>query len=413
MATNNRNTPFFDISDDCKPIESGINKVIAQKNEVQREIHQNQQDISDLADDLAILSKEFGIDLPKLGSMEAIVFDDAELNLQYDKILREIDKEIHKSVPRLPKLSKQDFIVAACIGLLATLIDFFLVGIPHKGRSPITGSPLTDILRKIGQSKDGKGLSPFFKWFEDKCKVPYDLSAMKDVMYPGNHRLRSFAHDPFFGLFFAVFDCIYGTCTCIDNNGKIRIITGRSKPTIFPIILYFGHLVSDVCTSSGLPVPGWVFTQFFTNGDNKNTSIARVAESMYRNGYDLRHFVSMSSSVGMSKVLVCLYLIFEQGDMDKFNKPLYEREIEHLNHEMIKEKMLLIANVVATSGNLVKIIAPPSNGNPAALNLPQWFMLLKSAIKTTRVAFRDRTPELIVENRKNINDAWNRLLVEP
>ena len=72
--------------------------------------------------------------------------------------------------------------------------------------------------------------------------------------------------------------------------------------------------------------------------------------------------------------------------------------------------MLFVANTVATSGNLIKFIVPPSNGNPAAINLPQWTEMLRSSIQMARAALRDRTPELIVENRKKLNEEWEKLL---
>lgn len=399
----------YDISGGLNALETDIQDAQKREGAVRDEMRRNQRDMKDAAAELASLADFYGIDASGLAVSESEDLAQSELNLCYDELLRGVDKEIFHSVPRLPKLSTQDFVVAAAIGLVAALIDFFLVGIPHKGHSKETGSPLTDLLRKVGQTKGGKK-NPIVSWLERKFEVPYDISCVKNVLYPKNHRLRSFAHDPFIGLFFAVFDCKFGTCTCIDNAGHIRITTDRNQPTMFPMILYLGHLVSDICTSSGLPVPGWVLTQFFANPDDKEMSIARAAEEMYRDGYDLRHFVSMSSSVGASKLLLSLYGRLQQSEPSELGVLHYQREMDALYHRLTEGKMLFVANTVASSGNLVKLIVPPSNGNPAAINLPQWTEMLRSSIQIARATLRDRTPELIVENRKKINEEWAKLL---
>ena len=123
--------------------------------------------------------------------------------------------------------------IASVAGIASVLIDVIFVGTPevvkiYRGGERFDGSLSTTVLRKIGKTADGE-LIPILQWFSDVCKVPYDLSLQKGVMNPNNHRLRSFAHDPFLGLFFAVADILCGTTTCIDEEGRLRVLSRRKK----------------------------------------------------------------------------------------------------------------------------------------------------------------------------------------
>jgi len=403
---------FFDLSDELQQMSNDISEVTSRSNAMAMDLNETNADVEELTREVVQLAfaAGMGVLLPKTKhEMIEASFDDLEL--QFDELLKAVQYEVTHSVPRLPKLSKTDWLFASGCGLVAALIDAFLVGIPHKGHAKETGSPLTDLLRKIGNN-DGQ-LSPVLKWLESKCKVPYDLSVMKNVVYPQNHRLRSFAHDPVLGLLFAMLDCKFGTCTVIDNLGKIQIIHRDSDPMplLQSVVFYIGHLVSDVCTSSGLPIPGWCLTQLFAKEGRSGLSLATIAEELYREGYDLRHLVSMSASVGIGKLILGLYMRLQYGKPEQASETLiYERELDELQIRLKNEKMLLIMNSVGSAGNLIKFLAPPASGNPAALNLPQWVSMLNSSINTARAATRDRSAELAVVNRETIDSVWKELL---
>jgi len=401
---------FFDVSGDLQQVAGEISKTAERADAVGRERDEAHAEALALQQELSALIEDIGLSVPLTDTdykTASIDFDG--FNTQFDELFIEAGHEIAHSVRRLPKLSKIDFMAAIGCGVIAAVIDFFLVGTPHKGHSKQTGSPMTDLLRKIGNIDNG--LHPAIKWFEKRCKTPYDLSIVKNTATPNNHRLRSFGHDPIFGLLFAIFDCKYGTCTLIDNAGKIQIIPRDKDPlSLFTSILYYlGHLISDVFTSAGLPIPGWCVTQLFATEGKSGLSIARVAEELYREGFDLRHLLSMSSSVGAGALLLNLYIRLQYGKVNYDSGPVYQQEIDELTARVHDEKMRLIMNSVGTSGNLLKILAPPANGNPAAVNLVQWQEMIKSAIETTRAATRDLTPELVVQNRANIENAWNAL----
>ncbi len=319
-------------------------------------------------------------------------------------------------IKHFPELSPVEWVYASVAGIISVAIDVVFVGTPevvkiYKGGENFDGSKLTAILRNLGTDPESKSYA-VLHWLSDKCIVPYDLSAVKDVMYPNNHRIRSLGHDPFLGLFFAIADILLGTTTCIDNEGHLRVLVGRQEATIqekmLSVFYYIGHIFSDICTARGIPIPGFFLTQFFA-GDGADDSIAKRAERMYLDGYDMRHLASMSVPVIVKNLLIDAYLILSAADEPGY-VGISEKEILKQQKALKKTKMLFVSDCIATGGNLAKVLLPPSCGNPASLNLAQWGQFINSSISMMSALTRDMSVETVVAQRNNINDTWDRLL---
>ena len=319
---------------------------------------------------------------------------------------------------RLPgdvRLSALDIIVSIIAGTIAGVIDIAFVGAPevvkiYKGGENFDGSILTAALRKVGNDNDS--LSKMLEWCCEKCKVPYDISLQKDVVNPNNHRLRSFGHDPLIGMLFAVVDIIFGTATLVDNQGRLRIIVNnRNYPVsqkYLALIYYFGHLLSDVCTSRGLPIPGFILTQFFTDG-NENSSIAKIAEQMYRDGYDLRHLASMTTPVMIKNMITDIYLRLFTADNPVLLETQAERQIRENRQAVYKYKLRLVSDAVGCGGNVFKFFIPPTMGNITALNIAEWASLLQDTIIDLKYQLRDKDIEKVIAQREIIKDNWQNL----
>ena len=315
-------------------------------------------------------------------------------------------------------LTALDTLVSIAAGVIASVIDIVFVGTPevvkiYRGGENFDGSVLTKILRQLGNCDDK--LSRMLKWLSDKCEVPYDVSVEPGVVIPNNHRLRNPGHDPLFGLLFAVADIILGTATLIDDNGNIRIIVkGKEYPPeqkYLSVIYYLGHLLSDVCTARGLPVPGFFATQFFTTGES-DRSIAKVAEQMYKDGYDLRHLASMSTPVVIKNMITDTYLNLVVSEEDGPFDLIAEREIREHKLMAYKYRLRLVSDAVSCGGNALKFFLPPTTGNMTALNLPEWTSLLKDTIADMKYQLRDKSVERAILNREIISDNWKALLGE-
>ncbi|MBD2534354.1 hypothetical protein H6G97_34505 [Nostoc flagelliforme FACHB-838] len=228
----------------------------------------------------------------------------------------------------------------------------------------------------------------------------------------------SLGHDPLFGLIFGTLDILNGTLTAFDTNGKLHILKTFDILTAdkaFAPLIWLGHIVSDVCTKAGIPIPGWGFLQllqFGSFGSNQKT-IADISGWMYLNGYDLRHFITMSTSVAVIELIVRGYhylsCLENQEQLQNFkHTSIGLSEIAKIKSNLKLHKMLFLAHGMAASGNLLKIFI--YSGNPVAINLPQWLSLMKESVHIIQASARDTTSEKIIRNREKINEVWKEIM---
>lgn len=391
----------------------GLSQEISLEDELENEMCDH---LEELVLRVSNLARAMNVEVPlSSGEKKEKVADELDINAEIDSILNLNDETELPKVRKFPTLTPTDMFVCCFSGMVSVLIDVIFVGTPdvvklYRGGEQFDGSKLTGALRKIGSDKNGKAYE-ILKWFSEKCTVPYDIPIYKDTLKPNNHRLRSFGHDPLFGLVFAVVDIVMGTTTCIDNSGKIRILPNKNKASstekYLSVIYYFGHLISDVCTARGLPIPGFFMLEFFQN-EIEGKSISEIAEDMYINGYDLRHMASMSVPVFVKNMIIDIYLKLTTDKCNGF-APVYEKEKAEIDYKLKKHKMKFIADTIGTAGNVVKFIAPPSCGNPTAINIVQIVELIEESIIMIKAGTRATTTEEIIANRKIINKRWNEL----
>ena len=363
-----------------------------------------------------------------------------EINKIYDQlkgspgIMRVIENDTEESIKELEtavervlelnykeklNISVTDVIASIIAGVVASVIDIVFVGTPevvkiYRGGENFDGSILTSKLRELGTGDDI--LSEMLHWLSQKCKVPYDLSVKNGTVNPNNHRLRNPGHDPMLGLLFSVVDIIMGTATVIGNDGRINIIIRDNKypesEKLLSAIYYFGHLISDVCTARGLPIPGFFITQFFTNGQYgpNDDSLARIAEDMYKDGYDFRHLISMGTPVLVKDLIVKIYIKLFHKESFSMVDTIANKEIQENKEKVFKYKLLAISDAVACGGNVLKFFIPPTLGNPTALNLPEWISLLLNTIVSLKYDFRDKSVDKAISNRSVIDNNWRSIL---
>lgn len=396
-------------------------KIISFDNEFQQlganitKVKSNISDVSELFEETDALIEELYAEMTDFPGMLRVI-EGGKNQDSLDELNHSINEIVVLNFKQKGDLNIPDVLVSTIAGAVAAAIDILLVGTPevvtiYRGGERFDGSVLTGILRKYGNGDDQ--LSSVLHWFCERCKVPYDISCVKNVANPNNHRLRNFGHDPLIGLLFAVADIIMGTATFVDSDGKLRVVV---NPKDYPdtekylaVIYYLGHLLSDVCTARGLPIPGFVLTQFFTN-DGNDDSIAVIAERMYRDGYDLRHLASMSVPVVVKDVIITAYLSLSETENQPIVGTIAQKELEKQHKEIRRAKMLLVSDAVACGGNVAKFFLPPTMGNMTALNLPEWMALLRDGVDVAVYQMRDKSTELVVSNREVINQNWNILL---
>lgn len=410
---------IINFDDVTEPLDREIHSAESDLSQLESEQENERQELLKLQERLESLAENTCMQLLEPDAIGV------EVEANYDALSLEIDQQIIEyagkeefEFRKLPKLTPMDTTISILAGLLSVLIDVVFVGTPEvvktwKEGEKLEGSILTEKLRQIGKNNDSIA-TKVLSWLSDKCTVPYDISAKSGVVTPNNHRLRSLSHDPLLGLFFAVVDIWLGTTIAIDDAGVLRIINNPKEQAkaqkFLPVIYYFGHIISDFHTARGIPVPGFFLTQFFAGGDS-NSTIARIAEGMYKDGYDLRHLASMSVPVGVKNMLINLYLELIRKDQPQI-MGIAEREKFELDHKLKKYKMKFYADAIATSGNLVKFISPPDSGNPNAINVVQWMSLVKNGAAMLAAVGRDTSAEEVMYNRQQIDRKWEELLEE-
>ena len=415
---------FLNFEDEQKTIQEGMKEAEEQIKNVENEQKTETAELASLQERIEAIAKSKGAYLPVEGkeenpAAEADTIDEA-LNLRFpnDGHTTLADKQY--------KLQAPDYIVVSLAGGIATLIDFLVVKIPKTSTIKIngqmvekTGSPLTEFFRTIGVDKDGnaqKWVTTLETWF----KVPYDKSIDSDIkgMCPRTHRLHSLAHDPSpLGFLWGIKDLVQGTFSYVDRNGvlgvqKIADNAGFLEALAAPV-KWFGHLISDIFTSAGVPIPGWTYLQAFQFGSigDKKRTIADLARYMYVQGYDMRHLITMSISQASIEAIVRIYhfLVNEGPEKKKIYELTYEREYGQINNDIKLQRMLYLATSVAAVGNVGKIVA--YGGNPLAINLVTWEEFAKNAIVDFYVRHRDsKDYEKVIEARHVIDENFEYLL---
>lgn len=397
---------IFDFDKELNNVESELEISKERTNTVSANIDETSDEIEKIYDQL----KGFP------GIMRVIENDTEEGIEQLETI---VERVLELNYKEKLDISATDVIVSIIAGVVASVIDIAFVGTPevvkiYRDGENFDGSILTSKLRKLGTGDDT--LSEMLNWLSEKCKVPYDLSVKKDIVNPNNHRLRNPGHDPILGLLFAVVDIIMGTVTVIGNDGQINVIIRDNEypesEKLLSIIYYFGHLLSDVCTARGLPIPGFFITQFFTNGQYgpNDDSLARIAEDMYKDGYDFRHLISMATPVMVKDLIIKIYIKLFHKESFSVVDAIANKEIQENKEKVFQYKLLAISDAVACGGNVLKFFIPPTLGNPTALNLPEWISLLSNTLVSLKYDLRDKSVDKAIYNRSVIDDNWRSIL---
>ena len=383
--------------------------------------------LKNMQDELKKIAKQHGLEevcVHSENNNEAAVAWDSRLFLQAnkDRLNSYICDEIYAKPNIFPELTLRDGAVVALAGLIAAVLDILVVKIPkdinYMGKYKQDGSDITGYFRKLGVNEDGK-LNSFFSWMEEKNKVSFDKVSGVNIegLNPRTHRLLTLGHDPILGLLFGTLDIYNGTLSAIDVHGNLEIIQASSlyedTGIISAVITWIGHLISDVCTSMGLPVPGWGLLQFLQVGSfgEKQRNIAEISKWMYLNGYDIRHFLTMAIVPAAVELTVRVYWLLEKYHLNIDEKietlTRAEQEMKAISQKLKLHKMLFFAHSIATGGNVLKVVM--AEGNPLAINIAEWGALLKESIVMVKAMRRDLTGEMINRNRERINREWEEI----
>lgn len=407
---------FLDFDKDKEQLEQTYSELEKNKGELAEKQLENSQRLDDLLNKVNAIRENLGLEQLEYNNDTAT----SDLDMYIENIFPFNDKKNISN--NSMKMQPMDYIVAALSGGLAAVIDIFLVKIPkdtiivrNGERFLQEGGYLTEILRSIGLDENGKA-SQWITTLENHFKVPYDKSVDPDIigLNPRSHRLHSLAHDPSVaGLIWGIKDIVSGTFSCIDKNGCLVVekVTEAGFEKLFTApILWLGHLLSDIFTKMGIPIPGWSYLQLLQFGSlgEKQRTIAEVARYMYLEGYDLRHLVSMTTTNAVIELIVRLYyhLVCKKRP-DDFSLTA-EKEYVEVKNKIKLHNMLFVAYSVASCGNIAKLCV--YQGNPTAFNLPLWLGMIKESVTQVVIANRNtKCYEEAITNRLIMDENFNQL----
>lgn len=200
-----------------------------------------------------------------------------------EETLKRIDADVNIPLYKQPHLDKYDYMISACCGIIAGLIDSFFVGKPgikpsEKGllqgftdkqadkmvgafakcirksdekaynKALAAANKLTNESSKKAALEAAKRLKPSkindgnvasaIGYLQDRYKVNYDARYAKDLvngqnlkMSPSNHHIVSLGHSPdIVGLFFSVLDQFTGKSSFISGGKVVRLEPVETSP---------------------------------------------------------------------------------------------------------------------------------------------------------------------------------------
>lgn len=304
------------------------------------------------------------------------------------KVTDEINKIDLSSVP----IDRWDILVTFMLASLEVAGDFFIGDPDFKHSLANKNGPFCKWLNQFHDKASSTSA-----WWGHKGSV-LDYQGSEIAGSKGAHRAMTFAHDlplarylygtkvnegdsttkkvvkhTYNGVLIAhdllCFSLsLYSICTgkfvdcAFTKDGSYQwIVTGTNQNgtpydscNIFVgVVKYLVHMLADFCSSSSLPIPGWSLLTHFPDRD-----VEAFALKLYRNGMNLRTMALQSVPVGITELLMAIYIWVRSKDC----KEQYSEEAwEHKKH-----KLLLIAHGITTAVNVGKVIVAQA---PWRLNL--------------------------------------------
>lgn len=225
---------------------------------------------------------------------------------------------------------KTDCIIAACCGVIASLIDVFFVGeFDFRDAKAWSNEKVNrfveNIAKKTGYKGDGR-LKNVIEHLEDKYKVPNDSSYKNTGIGVNNksHHLDDFAHHPtIVGLIFSILTQFTGNAYFSNSDGDFHSVPANGEKIghtfldkIFRgTVIWFLHLVSDMSGSNktagaGMGIPGPIISfakELSSLPIIKETDLTKKLNCIYqKERFDLRSEIAVARELGKQSIPVVI-----------------------------------------------------------------------------------------------------------
>ena len=286
-------------------------------------------------------------------------------------------------------LDRWDVGMAIAAGVAAAVIDAFAVATPNQ-------SAVTTTIRKFARQPN--------HWLETFAKVPFDQSIF-DGFNPNNHRVLTPGHDPLLGLIWGTRDLLAGTMTRTYADGAGLALVARAghqpvESVARALVIEVAHLMSDVVTSAGLPLPGW--TLLPTNPD-----LAEAAVKAYTDGYDTWHLPAMATPYAVVRGLSYAY-----WSMRSANDAEFAATTTGGMDSPRMRAIELIGFGIATAADAGQLLA---GANPLTTNYVQWLTLARRIAAEAHARSESISEVMISDltaNQLVLNGGWELLTAD-
>jgi len=314
-------------------------------------------------------------------------------------------------------LDRYDLAIMLIAGLAAALVDYVMMGSPTslselRTFKPKVDSPLTAFFHKHSVDSDN-ALSHMAPTSFDSQRYAASGNTIPGFR-PQTHRDLTLGHDSLLGLVFGIKDIMSGDLTTFGKYGQIVVTVGFQAPAgslLGAVVTEVAHLLSDAFTSMGLPAPGWTMLnslQFEPAGAGGATIAARALK-MYEDGYDSRHFLTMSTSVAAAELVLRAYwALRNEFDPEYAEDVRREAEIacsEGVGDHPRYQALAFGAHAVAAAANAGKVAL--SGGNLLLVNYPEWLRFVQVTIQLGQSRATSPTDVLVRTGLTNVEALAN------
>ena len=339
-----------------------------------------------------------------------------------ESAVAELRKSFVEFRPLRCRLDPIDCVIAGLAGVTAGAVDMFAARIPKNLRwndQAQRGSWITETLREHAIPADN--------WLARMCHVPFDRVANIDGdiagLGPLTHRVHNFGHDPLFGLAFGTMDIMRGTMTAVGKDGVMRVAQTRDPRIANPAValgLEIMHLLSDIGTRSGIPLPGWSMLMT-SNLDVRGRPINETARQMYLRGFNSSHLLAMATVPATIELILRSYWVARMTIDDNYRRA-NDEDAAMAGSQSISDQprfraLSLAANGAGATMNAAKVAA--FGGNPLAINYAQWVSFANALFRYTNdeLLKPGATTDALVRqfhvNRRHLNVLWDTAALGP
>ncbi len=163
-------------------------------------------------------------------------------------------------------------------------------------------------------------------------------------------------------------DIVAGGMTGVTRDGQPLYVVSEAPTSwsriTFAALIWLGHLISNIATPMGLPIPGSSLLQIVripVPGAPDGATVGDVMRILYQQGYDFRHYLISGVVPGLIEGLIRLYDMLRHGVTNEslargaISAGIGQRYVADSNDKARLVSRLFWAHAIATGANTGRV----------------------------------------------------------